>query len=146
MFAINKSWKYLISLLFDCIPHINRYLSIVHSKLSISLIQTHKRIVLAIIWFFGIVISLLYHVKTSAVSFTYGKHHYYVCHSQWTYEEEKFFVVLLFNLTLEIPLIVLIYVYLAIGLQIIRHNLSRDSNINRDEANFNSIEVNFIHF
>jgi hypothetical protein len=53
---------------------------------------------------------------------------------------------LLFSVTLAIPLIVLIYVYLAIGLQIIRHNISRDSNINRDEANLNTIEVNFIHF
>ncbi len=103
-------------------------------------------IVLTIIWFFGIVISLLYHVKTSTVPFTYGKHHYYVCYSQWTYEEAKFFPILLFSVTLAIPLIVLIYVYLAIGLQIIRHNLSRDSNINRDEANLNTIEVNFIHF
>jgi len=103
-------------------------------------------IVLAIIWFLGIVISLSYNVKISAVSFTYGKHHYYTCLSQWTNEEKKFFDILSFSVNFAIPLIVLIYVYLAIGLQIIRHNLSRDSNINRDEANFNSIEVNFIHF
>jgi hypothetical protein len=103
-------------------------------------------IVLAIIWFFGIVISLSYSVKISAVSFTFGEHDFYVCYSQRTYEEEKFFVILLHIVTPAIPLIVLIYVYLAIGLQIIRHNLSRDSNVNRDEANFNSIEVNFIHF
>jgi hypothetical protein len=103
-------------------------------------------IILAIIWFLGIVISLSYIVKTSAVSFTYGKHHYYACYSHWTIEEEKFFAILFFSVNFAIPLIVLIYVYLAIGLQIIRHNLSRDSNINRDEANLNSIEVNFIHF
>ncbi len=48
--------------------------------------------------------------------------------------------------TFAIPSIVLIFVYLAIGLQIIRHNISRDSNINRDEANLNTIEINFIHF
>ncbi len=103
-------------------------------------------IVLAIIWFLGIVISLSYSVKISAVSFTLGKHDFYVCHSQWTYEEEKFFAILLHIVTLAIPLVVLIYVYLAIGLQIIRHNLSRDSNINRDEANLNTVEVNLIHF
>lgn len=76
-------------------------------------------------------------LQTRAVPFLYGNETLYDCKEIWTEHDGKCYTIIVFVVTFGLPISALIYVYLTIGLHILRMTAPGNPDIVRDNVQWN---------
>ncbi|XP_054157023.1 RYamide receptor-like [Oppia nitens] len=113
---------------------IDRYIAIMYPFGTSRWSKSLGPYIVSAIWLLGIGLGSVTWFNSVAEPFVVNNETYYDCRETWTEQGKRTYTLNIFMITFALPLLVLSYVYGAVGYKMIRHSMPGNADAARDEA------------